>query len=218
MSDALTPVPREAGTREAGTRDAATQAATRDAATGAAGTRNRAADDTGALYTSTLANRVGYRIGVASIVVGGLVAAITGPLHLEKGSWLAAYLVLIGGVALCVLSRQHRYLRMAPASPRQAWVLLVLWISGNTLVIAGALASLALVTDAGGLALCAALALALWQTRGAADSRGAAGSRGAPDSRGARAGWRAWALRLWFLALVVSIPIGLTLTHLRSVS
>lgn len=201
MSDALTPVLQDAGTRDTATGDAAARdAATRNAAAGAAGTEDRAADNTGALYTSTFANRVGYRIGAASIVVGGLVAAVTGPLHLEKGSWLAAYLVLIGGVALCVLSRQHRYLRMAPASPGQGWVLLVLWISGNTLVIAGALASLTLVTDAGGLALCAALALALWQTRGAP------------------ACWKVWALRLWYLALVVSIPIGLILTHLRSVS
>ncbi|GAC1387204.1 MAG: hypothetical protein NVSMB43_26700 [Pseudarthrobacter sp.] len=34
--------------------------------------------------------RAGYALGVGFIVLGGLVAAVTGPLHLDRGSWLAA--------------------------------------------------------------------------------------------------------------------------------
>ncbi len=33
-----------------------------------------------------------------SVIVGGLVAAVAGPLGLAQGSWLAAYLVLVCGV------------------------------------------------------------------------------------------------------------------------
>ena len=38
-------------------------------------------------------------VALLCVVAGGLVAAVTGPLRLEHGSWAAAYLVLVGGVA-----------------------------------------------------------------------------------------------------------------------
>jgi len=44
--------------------------------------------------------RAGYTLGAALVVVGGLVAAVTSPLALAKGSWLAAFLVLVCGVVL----------------------------------------------------------------------------------------------------------------------
>ena len=37
--------------------------------------------------------------GICSVALGGLVAAVAQPLDLAHGSWLAAYLVLVGGVA-----------------------------------------------------------------------------------------------------------------------
>lgn len=141
---------------------------------------------------------VGYAVGVAGIVLGGLVAAGTAPLQLEKGSWLAAYLVLVAGVALCVLSRQDQLVGLPAAAGRTAWATPALWVIGNVLVVSGALTSTPLVTDLGGLSLCAALVLAALSTRGAP-----------------RVG-RAWLLRAWYIALAVSIPIGLVLTHLRA--
>lgn len=36
--------------------------------------------------------------GVGCVVLGGVIAAVTGPLDLAHGSWLAAYLVLVGMV------------------------------------------------------------------------------------------------------------------------
>jgi len=36
--------------------------------------------------------------GAGCVIVGGLVAAVTGPSGLEQGSWLAAYSVLVCGV------------------------------------------------------------------------------------------------------------------------
>lgn len=142
-------------------------------------------------------SRMGFAIGVALIVLGGLVAAVTGPLALTRGSWLAAFLVLVGGVAQCVISVQSR-LAEAPLPPRaRGWMLVLLWNAGAAIVIAGSLASMPWVTAAGGLALVAALALA------------ADGIR-RPRRRGA-----AVLLRLLYAALAVSVVIGVALTALR---
>lgn len=149
------------------------------------------------------AETVGNAVGIAAIVVGGLVAAVTGPLQLAKGSWLAAYLVLICGVGQCLLARQDRLLGPSSAATRSGagrrstWIT-TLWISGNALVISGALSALPLIADLGGAALGAALVLAL------------IGTRGSPATT------RAWLLRACFLALIISIPVGLVLTHLRA--
>lgn len=141
---------------------------------------------------------VGYAVGVAAIVLGGLVAAVASPLQFEKGSWLAAYLVLVAGVAQCVLSKQDQLVGLPTASGRLAWTTPSLWVVGNVLVVSGALLSAPFVTDLGGLLLCAALVLATL------------GTRGAPHVG------RAWLLRAWYIALAVSIPVGLVLTHLRA--
>ena len=49
-------------------------------------------------------------VGSISVVGGGLVAAATGPTGFERGSWLAAYLVLVGGVAQVVLGAGQSWL------------------------------------------------------------------------------------------------------------
>ena len=43
--------------------------------------------------------------GIGSVVLGGLVAAVTEPLDLTHGSWVAAYLVLVGGVGQGAMGR-----------------------------------------------------------------------------------------------------------------
>ncbi|MPZ82691.1 MAG: hypothetical protein GEV28_20735 [Actinophytocola sp.] len=145
------------------------------------------------------AAHVGYGTGVAFIVLGGLVAAVTGPLQLDRGSWLAAYLVLVCGVAQCALSDRQRLLTGRPIPPRRSWTGFACWNGGNTLVMAGSLTTAPLVTDLGGIALGCALAFAL------------------ADTRGARRRVHAVVFRTVCLVLLVSIPIGLTLTHLRTV-
>lgn len=142
--------------------------------------------------------RVGYAAGVGFIVLGGLVAAVAGPLHFDRGSWLAAYLVLVCGVAQCAISNQRRILRAAPLRPAQRWVLFGSWNIGNALVVAGALASIPVITDAGGLLLVAGLVLAGAGTRHAQRPIAVA------------------LLRAFYLVLVVSIPVGLVLSHLRA--
>lgn len=146
----------------------------------------------------TLPARTGYALALAFVIVGGLIAAVTGPLELEKGSWLAAYLVLIAGVALGLLSRQARIIEASPAPDGRAWAVIWLWLGGNALVVAGALTRTPIVTDIGGVALVAVLILALLATRAA------------------RRRALAWTLRVAYVLLIISVPIGLTLTHVRS--
>lgn len=164
-------------------------------------------------------------VGSSAIVAGGLVAAATGPLALSRGSWAAAYLVLVCGVGQGAMAaarlvalpfasgdapgharghaRGHapgyapgQQRRLGPE--RRGWQQLVIWNLANGLVIAGTLAASPWVVDIGGLGCVAALVLAWRQAR--ALPRGVA-------SRAYRA----------VLALMaVSIPVGLLLTHVRN--
>ncbi|MGB3413517.1 MAG: hypothetical protein WBA28_02245 [Microbacteriaceae bacterium] len=146
-----------------------------------------------------LVQNVYYGIGVAFIVLGGMVAAFAGPLQFEKGSWLAAYLVLILGVAQCILSRQSEFLGLTPPATNPTILRIAAWNLGNALVITGALSSQPIISDIGGVLLIIALVLALL------------------DTRGSNHKIQAGILRAIYLILIVSIPIGLTLTHLRSI-
>ncbi len=148
--------------------------------------------------SSAAVDRVADAFGVACVVAGGLVAAVTGPLALTQGSWLAAYLVLVCGVGLCVLSRQDALVRATSRERAHPWVRPTAWTVGNTLVVLGVLASRPLVTDAGGALLLGGLVLAASETRGA-------GRRGP-----------AVVVRVVYGILATSVPIGLTLAHLRS--
>jgi hypothetical protein len=139
--------------------------------------------------------------GTGSIVLGGLVAAVTGPLDLAHGSWLAAYLVLVGGVAQCAMGRAQ--LRRPEATPpRHGWAQFGCWNLGNVLVIGATLAGEPLVVDLGSVLLVIALAIALRAVR----PDPAAGGVPALIDR---------AYRALLLVLMVSIPVGMTLSHLR---
>lgn len=142
--------------------------------------------------------RAGYALGAGFIVLGGLVAAVTGPLHLDRGSWLAAYLVLVCGVAQCAMARQRPVLGAAPLPEARQWMLFGCWNLGNALVVTGALLSIPVITDAGGILLAAGLVLAVAGTRQA------------------RRPTAALLVRAFYLVLLVSIPVGLVLAHLRA--
>lgn len=144
------------------------------------------------------ADFVGYMTGVGFILSGGIVAAVTGPLALAKGSWVAAYLVLVAGVAQILITNQFHLLGSAPPAAKNAWAALWLWLGGNLLVISGAFVPVPWLTILGGVALWVVLLLALTQTRAAAQP-----------------GW-AWMLRAWYLIMVVSVPIGLILAYIRN--
>ena len=133
-------------------------------------------------------------LGALCVVLGGLVAAATGPLDWAKGSWAAAYLVLVVGVTQYVMGWMHRDRddRDVPG-----WTQLAAWNVGSLLVIGGTLAATPLVVDLGSVLLVLALVLGALATR-------------------SRSGGVVLAHRAMLLVLAVSIPVGIMLSHLRN--
>ncbi|WP_101600536.1 hypothetical protein [Brevibacterium sp. Mu109] len=135
-------------------------------------------------------------------MIGGLVAAVTEPLDLAHGSWIAAYLVLVGGVAQCAMG--YARTRRPCLTGWWGWGQVGAWNLGNVLVIAGTLASEPPVVDVGSALLVAALVIALQATR-PATGRTATGS----------VTWIEWVHRILLLILAVSILVGILLSYLR---
>lgn len=132
-------------------------------------------------------------VGAASIVAGGLTAAVSATAPSEHGAWAAAYLVLVCGVAQIALGT-GQLLLARPATRTLAWEFAT-WNLGNAGVLAGTLAGSTAVVDAGGVLLAAALALMTFGTR---------------SSAGAHV-WTLRGYRLLTAVILVSIPIGLVL-------
>lgn len=154
-------------------------------------------------------------LGTLCVVAGGLVAAATAPTPSEHGSWAAAYLVLVAGVAQVGLGVGQAALAVRMPSVASRTAEFVAWNCGNALVIAGTLAGVTALVDAGGALLVATLALLV---------RGVRGARRTPvvaDATTTRAGGRSegprrlplYAFRVLVLILLVSIPIGLILAR-----
>lgn len=138
-------------------------------------------------------------VGSACVVAGGLVAAVTGPTDFEHGSWLAAYLVLVGGVAQIVLGAGQAWLaRQVPparSTRSEAWS----WNIGAVAVVSGTLLSEPTLTTVGGTVLMLALVLFVAGVR-----------RMRPSSR------RVGLLYRGVVGVVlVSIPIGVVLAWTR---
>lgn len=138
-----------------------------------------------------------FVIGSCFIVLGGLVAAVTGPLGLSHGSWLAAYLVLVCGAAQCAMGPAQQYLAVHPIPARTSWIQLICWNLGNAAVIAGTLTAVPVVVDIGGGLVTIPLILTVRAVRN--------------SSR--RLLCRAYSAAMGIL--IISIPVGLTLAHLR---
>lgn len=143
-------------------------------------------------------------LGGCCVVLGGLVAAGTAPLHLAHGSWLAAYLVLVGGVAQYAMGRARTWRAGQSQTLRWGWAQIGCWNLGNAAVVSGTLAGEPSTVALGSVLLVAALAVALH----------AAGlpSRRPLESVPALVGWTYRAL---LLVLALSIPIGIALAYLR---
>jgi hypothetical protein len=145
-------------------------------------------------------------IGGVCIVAGGLVAAATAPAPSEKASWVAAYLVLVGGVAQVGLALGQAIFGRQASTPmvraqRTSWT--AGWTAGNALVVAGTLSGLTALTDIGGLFLLATLLLLVPSLR----------TPNAPPAGGNR--WLLRGYRGLVLLLLISIPAGLLLARLR---
>lgn len=137
-------------------------------------------------------------LGGAAIVAGGLVAAVTGPTDFDDGSWLAAYLVLVGGVALIALGVGQATFSGRPPSSSTVIGQLAAWVLSTAAVVAGTLASVPVLTAVGGVILVAVL-----------------GSFVAAVRRSGAGGRLIWLYRATIVVLLVSIPIGLVLAWQR---
>ncbi|MBM7847727.1 hypothetical protein [Arthrobacter roseus] len=139
-------------------------------------------------------------LGTAWVIAGGLVAAVTSPLQLAHGSWAAAYQVLVAGVAQNAFGTAQRALAPAPPSSRVVAAELLTWNVGSAAVIGGTLIRNPYVVDGGGLLLVIALAIMIRTVRG----------------KGEGPAWALWLYRILLVVILVSIPIGLTLAHVRA--
>lgn len=96
-------------------------------------------------------------LGGALIVAGGFVAAINSAAPFTHGSWLAAYLVLVGGVAQIALGAGRLALGVPAAPARLRRLQLIGWNVGNAAVMGGVLAGSLAVVVVGSVPLLAAL-------------------------------------------------------------
>jgi hypothetical protein len=97
-------------------------------------------------------------IGGTFVIAGGLVAAVNSAAPFAHGSWLAAYLVLVAGVAQITLGVAAAALAPADRSARLAPAQLLLWNVGSLAVPAGVLVTERVMVALGSIALLAALA------------------------------------------------------------
>lgn len=138
-------------------------------------------------------------LGTVWIIGGGLTAAVTGPLKLDDGSWAAAFAVLIAGVAQYAIGVAQSALARE-VSRRTVVGELVTWNAGSIAVILGTVVTMPLIVDFGGLLLVIALALMVATVRG----------------KGSGPVWAVWVYRILLVVILVSIPIGLILAHVRA--
>jgi hypothetical protein len=138
-------------------------------------------------------------VGFLSTIVGGVTAAVTRPTGFELGSWLAAFLVLVGGVAQIALGIGQAWLSDQPPSPASLRAEVITWNVGMAATIAGSLLAAPAVTTLGGVVFAVALCVFL---------------RSVPRS-GASPRW-ARLLYRWLVAVVLlSTPVGLVLAWIR---
>lgn len=95
----------------------------------------------------------------AWIAGGGIAAAVNSASAFQHGSWLAAYLVLVGGMSQLALGAGLLLLHAPPSPARVAYVRLGLWNLGTVLVPAGVLLDAAGLVSAGSFVLLGALLL-----------------------------------------------------------
>jgi len=92
------------------------------------------------------------------IIAGGLISAVNSAAPFAHGSWLAAYLVLVGGVAQALLGIGRAGVPATRASARRRRRELVLWNSATLVVALGVLVDAPAIVALGSVALLAALA------------------------------------------------------------
>jgi hypothetical protein len=143
--------------------------------------------------------------GIASVVAGGAISAFTASTPTRQMAWLVAYLVLVVGAAQVGLGAGQARLASRPVASRTVALEFAAFNLGNLAVILGTFSSLPLLVDAGGILLVLSLVYFLWSVRGHSAREGTATS-----------GWLINGYRVLIAILVISIPIGLVLAHIRA--
>jgi hypothetical protein len=137
--------------------------------------------------------------GGVSIIAGGLVAAVTGPTDWDHGSWVAAFLVLVAGVAQLGVGAGQA--QLAPVAPTVAFAAAecVSWNAGCVTIVTGTLLSSPVAVSIGSTLLVAALGMSTFAVRGSCSQR------------------RPFRLpyRVLLLVLLTSTPIGIALAWTR---
>lgn len=137
-------------------------------------------------------------LGAVSIVIGGLIAAVTSPLGWAHGAWAAAYLVLVTGAAQIALGIGQDHFTAGNVTARMGAAEMLGLNVGSIAVIVGTLAATPAVVDIGGALVLIALVLMLVAVREARLSAAVV------------------IYRLIIVLLVLSIPIGLSLAYTNS--
>ena len=139
--------------------------------------------------------------GACAVVGGGFIAAVSRPTGWEHGPWVAAFLVLVAGVGQVGLGAGQSVTAANAALPRRTVVTeSILWNVGSSTVLLGTLTAAPSAVSAGGILLVAALVLFALAPRGA----------------DAPASWPQRAYYALVITLLVSTPVGLALSWLRS--
>jgi hypothetical protein len=138
-------------------------------------------------------------LGIAAVIAGGLVSALTATAPTRQIAWLVAYLVLVVGVAQIGLGAGQAWLAARPLGGGLLVIEFLGFTFGNAGVAAGTMLSLPILVDVGGVLLVVSLALFFWGVR-----------------RSARGGWLRYLYRALVVLLLVSIPIGLVLAQIRA--
>lgn len=142
-------------------------------------------------------------VGGVAILTGGIIAAVTGPLSLARGSWLAAYLVLVVGVAQYSMGSARRRGQEVTGA-RLGWAQFGLWNAGCLAVMAGTLTSTVVPVWIGSAALLVAVLTAFHVDR-------------QPDDEAhPRELFWTFSYRLLLVVLAVSIPVGVVLSVVRN--
>ncbi|MHA6668987.1 hypothetical protein ACX3O0_08965 [Homoserinimonas sp. A447] len=138
-------------------------------------------------------------LGAGWVIAGGLVAAVTGPLQLENGSWAAAFCVLVAGVAQYAIGVVQAALASKQPTRRVVVAQLATWNGGCAAVILGTVLTMLALVHVGGLLLITALVLLIVTVRGNAKPR-----------------WALVTYRALLVIILASIPIGLAIAHVRA--
>ena len=105
-------------------------------------------------------------LGSVGVVLGGLLAAVTGPLALPMGSWAAADLVLVVGVGQIVLAGGQAFVGGSELASWRVWSEVMAWNLGSGIVLVGGMPGIPVVVAVGGLVLLAALVIFATAVRG----------------------------------------------------